>query len=421
VAVTLGAAGAAPDVDPQPLPEPPGTGPFASPPFRLLFAGQAISVFGDRVVMVAIPFAVLGVHGAGPADVGIVLAAGALALAVMVLVGGVWADRLPRRATMLASDLIRCIVQAVAGTLLLTGHGSVAMLVAVQLAYGGADAFFRPASLALLPELLPEGQLQPANALMGLSSNISMVVGPAVAGVLVATVGAGGALVFDAATFAVSALSLAALRVPRPVARGSRSSFRSELRAGFAEVRQRSWVWSTILTFGVYHAFVLPALFVLGPLYAELHRDGASSWGLISAGFGVGAVAGSVVALRWRPRVPGVVIAGSLLVASSQAAIVILRLPTLGVAALECVTGVMVALAFTVWETALQRHIPMAAQARVSSFDYLGSLTLMPVGYVVIGALVASVGIRPLGIAASIAGWAAAAALLAAPGVRQLR
>jgi MFS family permease len=386
----------------------------------LLFAGQATSVFGDRLVMVAMPFAVLSIKGAGAADVGIVLGAGALSIAVFILVGGVWADRLPRRATMLASDVIRAAVQGVAATFLLTGHASVAVLVVVEVLYGAADAFFRPAMLALLPELLDEADLQPANALLGLSANVSMVLGPAAAGVLVATIGAGGALAADAGTFVVSALTLAALRVARPVEPAPRESFTAELGAGWREVRSRGWVWSTILSFSGYHALVLPAVFVLGPVVAEATRGGAASWGVISAGFGVGAVVGSVVALRWKPPRPGLVMALGLLVSSSQAAIVTATWPTAVVTVLEAVTGVTVALTFTVWETALQRHIPARAQARVSSLDYLGSLTLMPVGYVVMAPLAPVVGLQRLGLAASVASAAVCAAVLANRSLRRL-
>jgi MFS family permease len=363
---------------------------------------------------------VLAIDGAGAKEVGLVLGAGALSIALFILVGGVWADRLPRRATMLGSDLVRAVVQGVAAAFLLSGHASVALLVVVQVVYGAADAFFRPAMLALLPELLDDDQLQPANALLGLSSNVSMVLGPVVAGVLVATIGAGGALAVDAGTFAVSAATLALLRVVRPVEPAPRESFGRELRAGWTEVRSRGWVWSTILCFSGYHALVLPALFVLGPIVAEESRGGAAAWGVISAGFGVGAVVGSVVALRWRPPRPGVVIVVCLLVASSQSAIVTSTWSTAVVTVLEAVTGVMVALTFTVWESALQRHIPMAAQARVSSFDYLGSLTLMPIGYVVMAPLVPVVGVQQLAIAASVISATVCASVLGNRSLRRL-
>ncbi|MDX6219154.1 MAG: hypothetical protein QOJ48_835, partial [Frankiales bacterium] len=318
------------------------------------------------------PFAVLSVPGADAADVGLTLGASALALAVCVLAGGVVADRLPRQLTMLTSDAVRAATQAVGATLLLTGRAEVWSLALLMLGYGAAEAFFRPAMLGLIPQVVEPGEEQPANALLALTANVSMVAAPALAGVLVAWLGPGGSLAVDAGTFVVSAASLLLLR-PRPVAPAERASFLADLADGFHEVRTRAWVWTTLLAFSAYHALMLPALFVLGPLVAVQIRDGASSWGWISSGFGLGAVIGSLLSLRWRPTRPGVLIGATLSVASAQAAICASSLPTWSVAALEVVAGVGVAVCFTVWETQLQQHIPASAQSRVSSFDYLGS------------------------------------------------
>ncbi|MCW2606767.1 MAG: putative major facilitator superfamily transporter [Frankiales bacterium] len=362
-----------------------------APQFRRLFAGQAVSVLGDRLVMVAMPFAVLTVPGAGLGDVGKVLGSSALALALFVLVGGVWADRLPRHLTMLASDVVRGLAQAVAAALLLTGSATVGALVVTSAVYGAAEAFFRPAVLGLVPQVVQPGEEQPANALLALTDNTAMVLGPALAGVLVAVAGAGTALAVDALTFAVSAVALSGLR-PRPAVPPARAPFLTELAAGWAEVRARTWVWSSIGMFGVYCALVLPSLFVLGPAFAESDRGGASAWGVICAGFGIGAVLGSLLALRWRPARPGSVLVGMLAVGALQAAIVVSPLPTWAVAVLEAVTGAAVSLTFALWDTALQERVPPAAHSRVSSFDFLGSLTLVPLGYVAVGPLAERLG-----------------------------
>ena len=366
------------------------------------------------------PFAVLAIPGAGAREVGLVLGSSALSLAIFVLVGGVVADRLPRQLTMLASDAVRAVSQGISAALLISGQATVGELVALQALYGAAEAFFRPAMLGLVPQVVEPGEEQPANAMLALSVNVSMVVAPATAGVLVAVLGAGGALAVDAGTFVLSALSLLALR-PRPVVRLESSGFREDLRGGWAEVRSRSWVWSTLLAFSAYHALVLPALFILGPQVALSFRNGATSWGWISAGFGVGAVGGSLLALRWKPSRPGVMIGATLSLASSQAAICASTLPTWSVVVLEAVTGVGVALCFTVWETLLQERIPAEAQSRVSSFDYLGSLTLMPVGFAVIGPLADQFGVRTIAVAASVITAAICLTVASTRGLRSLR
>lgn len=242
-----------------------------------------------------------------------------------------------------------------------------------------------------MPQVVQRLDIQPAQALLALSSNIALLTGPVAAGLLVAGVGAGGAIAVDALTFLVSAATLVRMR-PTPGERARGGSFVKDLAGGWREVASRSWVWAILLGFSAYHALVLPALFVLGPLYAETNRGGATSWGVISAGFGIGSLVGSLVALRVRVDRTGLVIGAALAVSCSQAVIVVLPIPTLAVAALEAVTGITVALCFTLWETALNLRIPAAAQSRVSSFDYLASLTLMPIGYVVIGPVAEAVG-----------------------------
>jgi MFS family permease len=397
-----------------------GAGVLRHREFALLFTGQALSAVGDRIFLVAMPFAVLSVPGADASDVGVTLGASALALALCVLVGGVVADRLPRQLTMLVSDLVRCGVQAAGAVLLVTGTATVASLALLMLGYGAAEAFFRPAALGLLPQVVDPGEEQQANALLALTQNGSMVVAPALAGGLVAWLGAGASLAVDAATFAASAVSLALLR-PRPVPPARGTSFREDLAGGWHEVRSRSWVWTTLLSLSAYHALMLPALFVLGPLVAVQVRDGASSWGWISSGFGAGAVLGSLVALRWRPRRPGLVIAGTLAVASAQAAICASPLPTWVVVLLEAVTGVGVSIGYTVWETQLQQHIPPSAQSRVSSFDYLGSLTLMPLGFALAGPVAAQLGARSTAVWASVITAAVTLSVAATKGLRELR
>jgi MFS family permease len=408
-----------PQLDPQPLTGA-RTAVLRGREFRLLFAGQSVSAIGDRLVMVAMPFAVLSIPHATLTDVGLVLGASALSLALLVLLGGVWGDRLPRQKTMLASDAVRGLAQAVTAALLLTHHAHVWHLIVLQLLYGGAEAFFRPAALGLIPQVVEPGEVQAANALMSLSANIGLVAGPAAAGILVAATGAGTTLAVDAGTFAVSAAALAVMR-PRPLVRTQeRSGFLTELRGGWREVRSRTWVWSLIALFASYHFLVLPALFVLGPAVSNSDRGGAAAWGIISTGFGVGAVLGGVVALHWRPRRPALVIAGALCLGALQSSIVVSPLSTPVVTLLETAAGVGVIVCFTLWETALQERIPAQSQSRVSSFDYLGTLCLMPLGYLVIGPLTGALGTRPTAALASAITLLTAALVASGREVRRL-
>ena len=217
--------------------------------FRLLFSGQAVSVLGDRMALVALAFAVLEIGGSA-SDVGLVLAAGAFPLVATVLAGGVVADRASRRAVMVVADLARVASQGTMAALLIAGVADVWMLALVAGVTGAATGFFSPASTGLLPEVVLAEQLQPANALRASAVSTGEILGPAVGGVLVAAAGAGWAIAIDAVTFAVSAACLAMLRVPTRVA-AQRSSFVADLREGWVAFRSRRWVWTFVVYFAI--------------------------------------------------------------------------------------------------------------------------------------------------------------------------
>jgi MFS family permease len=164
----------------------PGIGALRERQFRLLFIGQSVSILGDAMSGVALAFAVLEIDGSA-SELGLVLAAGALPFLVFLLVGGVVADRLPRRGVMLTADVVRMATQATMAVLLIAGVAEVWELAALQALRGTASAFFGPASTGLIPQTVSAERLQEANALRGLASAASWIAGPAIAGALVAT------------------------------------------------------------------------------------------------------------------------------------------------------------------------------------------------------------------------------------------
>jgi predicted MFS family arabinose efflux permease len=393
------------------------------PQFRRLFAGMSLSAFGDRITFVALPFAVLEIGGSA-GDIGIVTAAASVPFILFTLIGGVLADRVRRHRLMMLTDVVRLITQAIAAVLLISGQAEVWHLALLFAVFGTADAFFSPAVTGLLPLTVAPHHLQAAAGLRALVMSTGMVLGPAVAGVLIATAGAGYALAVDSATFAVSALALAGLRPREPAPGGTvgdEPGFLQQLRDGFAEVRSRTWVWTGLLGIAVYHVVVLPAIFVLGPVLAERELDGASSWAIVTIGFGLGSIVGDLIVIRLRVSRTLLVATCALAVASCQAIIVGSGLPVLGIAALEAVTGVAVSLAFTLWELSLQQHIPPTAISRVSSYDYLVSAGLMPVGLALAGPAESAFGLHETLHAMSLIAVPCALALLLLPSVRALR
>lgn len=390
--------------------------------FRLLFAGQVLSLVGDKVMFVALPFAVLEAGGSVSA-VGLVVAAQLVPFLVFALVGGVIADRGDRRRVLVASDVARLVVQAVGGVLLVADAASPFTLGVLAALYGTADAFFQPAFTGLLPQTVSHpGQLQPANALRGLSFSVANIAGPAVAGLLVAAIGAGAAFLFDAGSFAVSVALLLRLR-PVVAAEGIEEAppaFLEAVKAGWYEVRSRPWLLAGLAAGCAYAGIVLPAVFVLGPVSVSETLGGPEAWAALVVSFGLGCVLGDVLLLRFRPRFAMRTAAIALILASSQAAIYGSGVVLAVMCTLQFVAGIGVTAYFTLWEVSLQEHVPAEALSRVSAFDYLASTILMPVGAAVAGPLAAELGTQETLLGMSAIGIACALAFLALPSVRNL-
>jgi MFS family permease len=390
-------------------------------PFRLLFWGQSLSVLGDRITPVAIAFAVLSLGSA--TDLGLVMAAGGVPFLLFALAGGVVADRVGRRRVMLLSDVLRALSQALVATLLLTGSAEVWMLAALSFVYGMSAAVFMPALVGLIPQTVGSPRLQEANALLALTRSVANVAGPALAGVIIAVSGSGEAIAVDAGTFAVSALCLARLR-PQTVADEPEvepEPFLAGMRAGWHEVRSRAWLSWGLVAMSTYHVFVLPAVFVLGPALANRELDGPSSWATIIACFGVGSVIGNVLAMRLPLPRPVFMAAVALVGASTQAVIIGSGLGTAGIAALELLAGVFVALFFTLWDLSIQEQIPPRAVSRVSAYDFSVSVGLMPLGMAVCGPIADAIGLHATLRWMSAIGILSALVWVAQPAVRALR
>lgn len=364
--------------------------------FRNVLLAQSVSVFGDGITPVALTFAVLDLTGSGT-DLGIVLAAQSVPLVLLALVGGVWADRLPRAALMMGSDLVRAAVQITAAVLLLTGTAQIWQLAVLAALHGAAEAFFRPAAGAILPQLVPPGQLQQANALMGMSDNFGWMVGPAVAGVLVAVIGSGGAIAIDGATFLVSAAFLARLHVPA-IAKTTEAAqgFLDELRAGWREVRSRTWLWVMLLRVCLVLCIVIAPFQILGPLGLLEEGYGAVAWGWLQAVFSAGMIVGMAIAMRYRSKRPmiTVTLTGSTAVAAPLALAIFADPWVLG--GVYILRGVAVGILVAVWNTTLQTQIAEESLGRVTAWDWMASLALWPVGLAVAGPLAEAFGVTTM-------------------------
>jgi MFS family permease len=353
--------------------------------FRNLWLAQTTSAMGDGVVTVALALFVTDLTD-NPTEVGIVLGSQLLPFVSFLLIGGVWADRLPRARVMMTSDVARAALHALLAVLIFTDAVEIWHMVVIEACFGTAQAFSVPAYTGLVPRTVPADELQEAQALSGFTFNLAELTGPAIATALVLGVGAGWAFLLDAATFVASALFLTRVRTSgAPPAPSERGAVLAELAEGFHEVRSRAWLWVTVVVFALAVPLGYAPLFVLGPTIAEETYDSAAVFGVVTASYGAGALAGALIGFRWRPRHPMraaflvIAVWPVMLVAFATGVTLALVVP------LALATGIGFALFDVFWNTTMAEQIPPHALSRASAWEWMGSLILLPVGYLAAG------------------------------------
>lgn len=387
--------------------------------FRLLWAGQTASVIGDGLVLVAVGLFVTRLTGRA-GDVGLVLACYSLPMVGLVLFGGVVADRLPRQLLMVCSDVVRGGAHAVLAVLIVTGVVQVWQMMVIGAVYGCGEAFFRPAYTGLVPQTVPEGEIQQAQALGGVSREIATFASPALATALVLGVSAAAAFALDAATFVVSALLLLRVRTRDRGVRGERAGMLHELREGAVAVRERAWVWATIATFSFALLVALAPFFTLGAATAQTVYGSEAVYGIANAFWGLGTLAGALSGSRWKPRYP--MRAGLLAALAWPGSIAVFALgpPVAVTYAVMVGAGAGIGVFAVWWETALAQRIPPHLLSRVSAWDWMGSLALLPLGYLLSGPAADLLGVQRVMVGGGLLGSAAMLLALIPRSTRQL-
>ena len=381
-------------------------GPLGLPQFRLLFAARAISYVGTYLAPIAVAFAILR-NGGGATAVGLSFAAWTLAQVAMLSFGGVVGDRLPRRVVMVGSDTASTVVRTAMGVLLLSGHAQVWELIALQACGGAAVAFYSPASYGLVREVVPEEQLQRANALLAIARYGAFPLGTAIGGSIVVLIGTGTALLVDAGTYATSALLLSRIDV-ESIAKAGAGFFR-ELKEGWSAFVEQTWVWVLVLYVSLYFLITYAPFFVLGPYVAQHSMHGARSWTFVATGEAVGSLLGALVGLRWRPRMPMVTTGFFLMVSAVQNLVLAFHPTTVLLTPAAAGSGFAFALGSIVWDTTLQRAIPPEKLARVASYGWMGAMVFLPAGYALAGPISVAIGLKADLLIA--AGWIVASTL----------
>ncbi|MET9954579.1 MFS transporter [Streptomyces sp. NPDC006339] len=398
-------------------PGPPVRHPLRTRSFRLLLTGRTFSLLGDAVIPAALALAVLKATGSTSA-LALVLACAMVPKLLLLPLGGVVGDRFDARTVALATDLVRCATQLVVGVQLLGGTPSIAVIAAVEVVGGAAGAFAAPTASPLVKGTVPAEALQRANAAMGVAHSATRVGGPALAGTLILTVGPGWAFVLDAASFAVSAALLTAVRVER--VKIPHRSVLADLREGWQEVRNRDWYWTSLIGHSAWNG-AAAVLMTLGPAIALDRLGGELAWAVFLQVGAIGLLLGSLAADRIRPRRP--ILAANLGLATYALPLLLLAAGAPAPLVIGAYGLAQTGLGFLtpVWETAVQRAVPAHALARVTSYDWLLSFAAMPLGYA-LAPLAASAwgpGVPLVVAAVAVAACCLGTALV--PGVRGFR
>jgi DHA3 family tetracycline resistance protein-like MFS transporter len=395
--------------------------PLRNRDFALLWSGFAISLLGDGIYLVAIAWQAYDLSNT-PTSLAVVGAAWTLPTVLLLLAGGVLSDRFDRRVLMMVADALRALAIGAVGALSLAGVLELWHLLVLVAIYGVGDALFHPAASAITPSLVPRDQLMEANALEHFVRPLAgRFAGPALGGVLVATAGPGTCFAIDAATFVVSAICIAAIRL-RPV-QAEREDGRSvitDVREGLAFVRSKPWLWATLA------AVALSLLAYYGPrqvlLPFRLKNElglGAGTFGAVVAAGGAGSMTGALAIgqfglprrfMTWMYLGWALATLELVLFAFAGSAWQFMGIALAG--------GLAETVGNVTWGTLMGSRVPPELLGRVSSVDWQVSIALIPVSFALAGPIGEALGTKATLIGAGLLGTIATVALLAVPGVR---
>ena len=359
--------------------------------FRLFISARTVSQLGNYASLTVIAFAVLST-GAGAGGVGLVLGAESLAMAVLLLLGGVLGDRMSRRRLLVLADLSRFLTQGLTAALVLAGVAHLWELVILQFLSGAASGIVVPSIYAISQETVPERLRKDNNAMQSLVLAVCTVVGPGLGALLTAVSSPGGALAADAFSFLVSAVLLSRLRVGSQRGEAAENAF-ANMRQGWHEFRRRRWLWSVTVLSGVSVLVVYAPIMALGPVVARQWLGGVSAWAAILAAMGIGGIVAGVVAAWVHPAKPLAWVVWGSILWLPVIPLLAFHAPVWSIAAAAALMGFSNTLYWTFWGTTVQQRVPKDVLARVNSFDSLGIYGPSPVAYFLIGPAVALLGV----------------------------
>ena len=378
--------------------------------FRLLFIGQTVSVTGNAIYAVALPFQILALGGS-PLQLGVGFTLFAAAQLLTILFGGALVDRFPRRRVILTMDFLSAVVVALVAVLGFSHHLQIPYLYVLSAFFGATFSFYTPALSAIMPELIPAEVLVPGNALRGLSTQSARVIGPLIGGLVVTAWGAPWAFAIDAATFLFSFVVFYFAQPPQREP-GPRKALLGEIRDGVAYTFSVTWIWLAIVGFAATNGFFFAGFTVAMPiLVLKVLHGTAATYGVVNAVAAVGEVAAGILVgnVHFKRLLFGTYLFSALL----GLAFAIIGIAPLLVFVLigGFAFNFCIVLSNTHWDSALQKHVPARLLGRVTSVDYFGSFLIGPIAPIIAAAVLLHYGpgtIFVLGGLLAFAYWAVA-------------
>ena len=385
--------------------------------FRAVWIGETVSMLGDQFYLVALPWLALALTGSSLA-LGLVLMAAAIPRAALMLVGGAVVDRYEPRAIMIASSSARAVLVAVLAVLVWTDAVELWHLYVLGAGFGAADAFFQPAALALVPRLVPEDRLEASNALVMGSMAVTGMIGPAIAGVVIAATGTALGFGIDAATFAFAVVTLLVVRrATSPSAsaagHGATAGTFGSILAGLRYAAGDTQMRTVLLTVMVINLAVVGPFFVGIPALIASFDTGPVSYGLVLAAFGGAALGGAVLAGTLGPRARMSLVIPATALGLAFGMVLTGLAPNAWAAALAAMPlGAGVGILQVTGMAWLQRRSEPAFLGRVMSLVMFAIMGLTPLSYAIAGAVAESgLGILFVGAGLALVLVAAATAL----------
>ena len=393
---------------------------FSFPAYRALLLSGILTVIAMSAFPIALAVTVLDAGGSAT-TLGLILAVRVLSGVLLAPVGGVWADRLPRKTILIAADGFRAIMGSV---VVFIDPKSISMWIlgAIVVLMGVSDAFGGPAAGAIIPSILPDHLLPAGNVVRGIALKGSTIAGPGIAGIIVVSLGTHATYVATSIFFLVGAVLLVRINEgPKVASENPQTTFVEEMREGMQVVWYYKWIAAMILMASVQLMMVVGVENVLLPVITKRDFGTASVFATSAALFSAGGAISALICIKSKVKNPGlvsVVVWGLFVLAplvlafpSSKSVIFIAYF----------IAGFSVGPWEAFWATQVQREVPAAYQGRVFAIDYMGSLGLMPLGMALAGPLVNVFGEGELLIGVAVFHLFICAVVLLVPGVKQMK